>query len=288
MKTYFVLTLILVCFLIFSSEVLASNSNKLKINGTVISSEVLYGHIYNEDEVNPYLLIVRVDEILKGEIDSKYILVNYYWRLKDDYTVATTKFSKWELQLYKQKSCDSSIGKLQFVMFGRDQPSGMMPRFNRTWGIPSEKLPFDETLPCYRLKRDEFSPVKSSIIANAKMPETDTEYYVLEKTRWINFPAAPLEFGLLRNGNLFLQNKSEKQIESYKLGCVTEDKDNHLKTVVEISEVKYKIKPKGEKWSINSIGTDEYLTEFKTCYDKNAKLSVIEVHFDDNFVWRND
>jgi len=287
MKRYFVLALILACLAVFHSELSAANSTKLKINGTVVADEELYHHIYNSDEVNPYLLIVRVDEVLKGEIDSKYIFVNYYWRLKDDYTVDPAKFSKWELQLYKEKSCSSSIRKLQFVLFGADKPSGMMPRFSRTWGIPFEKLPFDETLPCYKLKRDEFSPVKESIISETNLPKNDTEYYVLEKERWVNFPAAPLEIGLLRNGNLFLQNKSEKRINSYKLGCVTED-NNRLSIVKEFAENKDKITPEEGKFTVNSIGSDEYMEQLKTCYDQSAKLSVTEVHFDDNSVWRND
>lgn len=288
MKPYVVLALILACLAVFHTQISAANSDTLKINGTVVADEELYGHIYNSDEVHPYLLIVRIDEVLKGEIDSKYILVNYYWRLKDSYTVDTTKFSKWELQLYKQKSCNSSIRKLQFVMFGRDEPTGMMPRFSRTLGIAVEKLPFDETLPCYRLKRDEFLPVKSSIIDGAKMPESDMEYYVLEKNRWINAPATPLKFGLLRNGNLYLQNKSNKQIDGYKLGCVSEDKDNDLKTVAEISEVKDTLKPEQGIFITNSIGSDEYMEQLKTCYDKNAKLSVVEVLFEDSSIWRKE
>ena len=287
MKIKLILTLLFT--VIFCFETSASNSSKLLLNGTVVAEEAFYGHIYDSDKVHPYLLIVRIDEVFKGEINSKYILVNYYWRLKDDVRVEGAKYSQWKFQLYREKSCNSSIGKLQFVMFGRlGEITGMMPRFKRSQGITVEEIPFDESLPCYRLKRDGFSPVRSSRITEIKAPETDTEYYVLENERWLNFPETPLEIGLMPGGELYLRNSSEKQINGFRLACVSENKGGRLNIAAEMPDVTYKLKSKEKKWSINSTGSDDYMRELKTCYDKNAKLSVVRVNFDDGSVWQKN
>lgn len=283
MKAYFVLTLILAALFSFSGKTFAQN--KTELIGTVIAKQALYGHIYDDEEIIPRLLIVRVDQKIKGEIASKYVLLNYYWRLKDEQTPYDGSFAtQWHFSVTKEKNCSSALADIQFVIFGQND-TGIMPRFFRTQGIDFEPLPFNEKLPCYKLKRDDFYRLGFKADEN-KFSSKDTEFYVLEKERWINTKNSPLEISLLPRGGFALKNISEKNISEFQFGCLIGKSSGDFNVLESFPTEKTDLKPQIQIFSINSIGTNQYMEQLKICHDKNAMFGVIKIKFNDGSVWQ--
>ncbi len=103
-----IIIFVLAFILVFNAEI--SASNKLEIVGTIVGQEELYGHIYDGSAITPRLLIVRVDQKIKGEIKAKYILVNYQWRLDDKITpFGNSQATQWNFALTKEKKCSFTL-----------------------------------------------------------------------------------------------------------------------------------------------------------------------------------
>jgi hypothetical protein len=119
----------------------SKNSKKITIEGTVVARERLYGHIYDGERIDPKLLVVRVDKTISGNTGARHILVDYQWRPDDGDTPYDGEYpSRWTFKLSAEKICETSLERIQFVEFGRDEITGILPRFNRSWDLRPEVL----------------------------------------------------------------------------------------------------------------------------------------------------
>lgn len=276
---------LLLCLFIDSRVADASSpkGSDLKLVGTVVAVEELYGHIYSSEKINTSYLIVRVDRIIKGQENSRYILISYKWRLKDKLDPFSKRATQWELNLTKTKGCPKMLRELQYVEFGLEgTTTGIMPRFRRTWGVEFELLPFDIPLPCYESRYDKISQTETSKPAQDYVPVTDTSFFVLEEERWVNLTETPLKISLLGGGDFIFTNISTKHILGYRLGCVS----SNGKVINGIDETKVNLKPNEGAFTTNSTGTSEQMEELYICHQSRAKLAVIEVRFEDDSVWK--
>ncbi len=279
---------LLMTFVFINNLNVIAQGGKTEIVGTVVGKDRIYGHIYDSNAVNKRLLIVRVDEKLKEKVDSKYVLVKYIWHLKDEKTPYNNEnATQWKFILTREKDCDSTLEKLQFSYFSTgNKITGMFPQIDRTWGIDFENLPFEKTLPCYKLESKNLSQIETFTTDSNKIPRTDKESFVLKDSILINPSQTPLEIGIFRNGLFVFTNTSDKTISNYTFGCVAEkdgkiivtDEINSEET--ELSEKSSVIFPKG------SGGTINYTEQIKSCYDKKSKLAIIKVSFQDKSIWQ--
>lgn len=126
---WFKIFLILIILCINFSTAVAQDK-RIEIVGTVVGKDRFFGHIYDSNTVNKRLLIVRIDEKLKGKIDSKYILIKHFWRLKDEKTpYRDNQATQWKFILTRKNGCDSTLEKLQFAYFNIDEKiTGIYPQ----------------------------------------------------------------------------------------------------------------------------------------------------------------
>lgn len=101
----------------------ASNpkGSNLKLAGTIVAVENLFGHIYSSDKINTSYLIVRVDRMINGQERSHYIHVSYKWRLKDKLDPLSQRATQWEFELTKAPGCAKTLKELQYVEFGTEE-----------------------------------------------------------------------------------------------------------------------------------------------------------------------
>jgi hypothetical protein len=266
---------------------MSQDSVKLNVQGTIVASEKQFGHIYDEEEINSSLYIVRVGDEAKGHVSSRFILVKHKWRLKDDLIRLDSKYSQWKFGLVKDTTCNSSIKEIQFVWFGNTKkPSGMMPRFRRSSFLNAGQIPFIPKLPCYLFRPEKSEPVISSVITSESAAKTDMEAFVLETDRWINIIGSPIRIGLSGAGMLTFTNITRTPVSSFWLACVDDLMLTKNRPPEKVRELKTSL-PAGSSTptTFNSIGTDDYMQEMKTCHDKGLKLGIGSVTFSDNTVW---
>ncbi len=277
-------TFALLCFLLGGevSHASKAKSSELRVAGTIVAVENLYGHIYSSEDINSSFLIVRVDRVIKGHVTSPYILVNYKWRLKDKDNPFGQKADKWEFDLTSSNACSRTLHDLQFVEFELDgKTTGIMPRFRRTSSDEFELIPFDISLPCYESRYDSISRIATP---NARLDElyaSDITFFVLEKVRWINLAGTPLRISLIGHGDFEFTNTSKQGIAAYRFGCV----DSNGSVLKKLDEKKVSIQPGNGITSSNSDGTSDQMEEIYICHQSEAKLSVVGVRFEDGSVW---
>lgn len=262
------------------------DSKKLEIEGTVIARERLYGHIYDGEEINPMLLVIRVDKVINGKINKEQLLVNYQWRLDDKGTPLDDHFaSKWNFRLTKKTFCDRTLHDIQFVEWSDNGTvTGILPRFDRARAVSSAFIDFRERLPCYELKRGNFALRADGRNQSIVMPESARDFFVLDEDLWTNAPGSPLEIRLHTNGNPFLQNVSAREIDGYALGCVRKE-DNGFATSKSFPFAKERFPVGSASMSGASDGTNDFMELFKTCRDLKSMVSVIKVVFPNGDTW---
>jgi hypothetical protein len=262
------------------------NTKRLEIEGTVVARERLFGHIYDDREVNPRLLVVRVDKVIKGKINNPHILVNYQWRLYDKGTPLEDQFaSKWNFRLTEKKFCDSVLRDIQMVEWGpKGTITGILPRFERAWALPSVFIDLGERLPCYELKRGNFALQADGRNPGIVMPTRDKDFFVLDEDLWTNAPDSPLEIRLQANSTPFLQNVSGREIDGYTLGCVRKISDGFATS--KFFPVTKDHFPVGSATRSSwSDGTNDFMEQFKICRDLKSMVSVSRVLFSNGDTW---
>ena len=264
----------------------ASNpkDSDLELAGTIVAVENLFEHIYSSEKINTSYLIVRVDRIIKGQQDSHYILVSYNWRLKDKLDPFSKHATQWRFNLTRRKDCAKTLRELQYVGFGFEgkETSGIMPRFRRTWGVEFEPLPFDVSLPCYESRYDKILKIETPKPTQDNIPVTDTNFFVLEKDRWINLSESPLKISLLGSSGFIFANVSIKRTLGYRLGCV----NSNGEVVNRMDETEVNLNPNERLFSFSRGGTSPQMDELYICHQSGAKLAVVEVRFDDGSIWK--
>ena len=262
------------------------NTKRLEIEGTVIARERLYGHIYDGEEINPRLLVVRVDKVIRGKINKEQILVNYQWRLDDKGTPLEDQFAgKWNFRLTEKKFCDRTLHDIQFVEWGhKGTITGILPRFDRAWALPQVFVDLRERLPCYKLKRGNFALQADGRNQRIVIPTSGKDFFVLDEDLWANAPDSPLEIGLHASGNPFLQNVSGREIDGYALGCVRKE-NNEFATSKFFPVTKDHFHVGSTAMSGASDGTNDFMGFFKTCRDLKSMVSVTRVLFPNGDTW---
>ena len=100
---------------------------------------------------------------------------------------------------------------------------------------------------------------------------------------WVfNFPKTPLEIRADGQRTYNLENKSKAKIKSYRLGCVRESTKKNVILVYRLASEEIEIAP-GETWGIMGFHCNRDRTD---CERKSARLTVIEVDFQDGTLWR--
>ena len=100
---------------------------------------------------------------------------------------------------------------------------------------------------------------------------------------WVfNSPKAPLEIRADGQRTYNLENKSKAKIKSYRLGCVRESTKKNVILVYRLASEEIEIAP-GETWGIMGFHCNRDRTD---CERKSARLTVIEVDFQDGTLWR--
>jgi len=258
------------------------NAKQLEVKGTIVAREKSYGHIYQDDEIQTSLLIVRLENIVKGEEKSKYILVSYKWQLKDEVNPEfENQTTSWSFLLSPKKSCKSALRDLQFTFFGGQKISGIQPRFLRNIGSENEPLPFDTKLPCYESRATKVQKI-------VKFPETQNSAenyrpsFVIEDGLWIDHPQTPLKvfFGGIEE----FTNTSNKSISEFGLGCVI-NPNNDFQVIKSFPVEMRGLNPNQTIFTTESTGTSASMDKLFTCFEMKAKLAAISVKFADNSVW---
>jgi hypothetical protein len=99
---------------------------------------------------------------------------------------------------------------------------------------------------------------------------------------WVfNFPQAPLEIAADGDKEYALKSKAKVATKSYRLGCVRESAKANVIIYRMVPEVT-KIEP-GEAWGVMFF---HHNLDRMDCERRTARLSVIEVNFEDGTQWR--
>jgi hypothetical protein len=156
---------------------------------------------------------------------------------------------------------------------------GVEPRFLK---MPDVRLPdfkFDSVLPCYRLKRGNFS-FAGTLPAAGRYKPNDSSQFFTEKEFWKNYEGSPVQINILGGGRtVFVNNVSDRTVASYVTACVAnEEKPYKFSDIVEENG---NLSPQTGSFSSNSDGTNSLRNRFGICYRKNAHLAVIKVSFED-------
>jgi hypothetical protein len=274
-----------VVFLVSACFAQTKNSKKITIEGTVVARERLYGHIYDSESVVPQLLVVRVDKAIFGNIGARHILVDYQWRLDDKNTPYDGVYaSRWTFKLSAEKICETSLERIQFVEFGRNEITGILPRFDRSWNLRPEPLDLKQQLPCYKLKRGNFSLISWGKDEAIRMPPATKDFFVIEDDLWINVPGAPLALELRTNGTPLLRNISDVDVTDHALGCVRKTAGGFAVSKAFPAE-KSLIHPGPGILITSSDGTNDFMTPFKVCRDLGSVLAVVKVRLAGGHVW---
>jgi hypothetical protein len=272
-------------FLVSACFAQSKNSKKLTIEGTVVARERLYGHIYDGEKIEPKLLVVRVDKTISGNTGARHILVDYQWRMDDKDTPYDGEYpSRWTFKLSAEKICETSLERIQFVEFGRDEITGILPRFNRSWDLRPEPLDLKVQLPCYKLKRGNFSLIAWGKDEGIRMPSASKDFFVIEDDLWINLPGAPLALELRTNGIPLLRNISDEDVTDHSFGCVRKTAAGFTVSKAFPAE-KSLIHPGPGILITNSNGTNDLMTPFKICRDLGSVLTVVKVGLAGGGVW---
>jgi len=251
----------------------------LEVMGKIVAFELSYGHNYSIDktqEVPRKYLVARVDEIIKGDKKSKYILVSFAVNKGE---VNFYDKNSWNFKLSKRSSCNTTLRKLQYVFFGSEKVSGIQPRLLRTVGYEDEILPLDSTLPCYdtNLKKMEENNLSTPVSKGS-----EKESYVLEVSLWLNLPEFPMT--IFFGGIDEFTNKTNKTISEFNLGCVTNENNQiQLKQIFEVKKIK--ISPSKESFEVNNASLAPSMDKLYICYQMKAKLTAVRVKFEDNSIW---
>lgn len=278
-------SIIFIGLLISTCFAQSKNSKKITIEGTVVASERLYGHIYDSEKIVPRLLVVRVDKTIFGNIGTRHILVDYQWRLDDKDTPYDGEYaSRWTFKLSAEKICETSLERIQFVEFGRNEITGILPRFDRSWDLRPEPLDLKQQLPCYKLKRGNFSLIAWGKDEAIRMPSATKDFFVIEDDLWINLPGAPLVLELRTNGTPLLRNISDVDVTDHALGCVHKTARGFAVSKAFPAE-KSLIHPGLGILITNSNGTNDFMTPFKICRDVGSVLAVVKVGLAGGRVW---
>ncbi len=275
-RCFLLLLLFLFCLPV---PALAKNSKRLETLGTVIAYDRLFGHIYDSSEINNRFFLIRIDKVARGSIDSEYLLVNYFWRLDDKNTpIDRRELAQWDFSLTKDDSCKQSMREAELVSY---TDGGVEPRFLKMPGVKLADFPFDRALPCYRLKRGNFSFVQAF---PADGPN-DSDQFFLQRDIWKNYPDAPVQINISGGGRtVAINNISDKTVTSYLTACVG-NKKTLAYTFSDITQEKEKLPPRTASFDSNSDGTNSLKNRFGACYGKNAHLAVIKVFFEDGSAW---
>ncbi len=273
------LLLILFCLPV---PALAKNSKRLETLATVIAHGRLFGHIYDSAKINDRLLLIRIDKVARGSIDSQYLLVNYLWRLDDKNTpIDRRELTQWNFSLTKDDSCKHSMREAEIVSY---TDGSLEPRFLKMPGVKLAGFPFDHALPCYQLKRGNFSFVQA-FPAAGQNGLNDPDQFFLEKDIWKNYPDAPVQINISGGGRtVAINNISDNTVTSYLTACVG-NVETLLYKFSDIIEEKEKLPARTASFDSNSDGTNSLKNRFGTCYRKNAHLAVIKVFFADGSAW---
>jgi hypothetical protein len=260
----------------------AKNSKRLETLGTVIGYERLFGHIYDSAQINDRLLLIRIDKVARGSIDSQYLLVNYFWRLEDKNTpIDRRELTQWNFSLTKDDSCKRSMREAEVVSY---TDGGVEPRFLKMPGVKLTDFKFDAALPCYQLKRGGFSFVQTFPAAGHDNLNNSDQFF-LEKDIWKNYRDAPVQINVSGGGGtVAINNVSGNTVVSYLTACV-ENEETLAYKFSGIVEEKEKLPPGIASFNSNSDGTNSLKNRFGACYRKNAHLTVIKVFFEDGSAW---
>lgn len=149
----FLLIIFLFCNLIQAQKV----SSRIKLSGTVVAFEQSPWHISKLTSVEKSeVMIVRVNKVIKGKEQSKYIKVIYRY-LSEKNALPEKVFSsdnEWNFALTRNSSCDNSIAKTYPKSQRNDVIAGddsamiyLVPTGSHDKNILTEQI-----LPCYSLK----------------------------------------------------------------------------------------------------------------------------------------
>src|SRR5258707_394043 len=120
-KTLAVCILVTLCLVANSKFTGAANAKKsnVRLVGTVVAVEGLFGHIYSDKQVVYSLLIVRVDRVIEGHEDARYILVHHKWRLRGHESDTVDRHvTQWEFRLTKLNKTVGTLRDIQFAESG--------------------------------------------------------------------------------------------------------------------------------------------------------------------------
>lgn len=261
------------------SSAFAKNSKRLETTATVVAYERLSGHIYDSSKVDPRFLLVKIDSVVKGNIDSEFALIKYLWRLDDKNTPTDQEYlSQWNFTLSRDNSCSQPLR----TIYSYD---GVEPRFDRILGDQAGLPQFEQKLPCYILKRGNFKHVRSTPVKTDVEGLTDKDFFLLEKNRWKNQEDAPVKFQVVggrRSVSIF--NMSNKPIEGYKTACI---KNTAPSTFSNTEEVKENLSPGAGRIKRDPFRTtsDDLRIRFETCVKQDAYLGIVEAAFSNGSTW---
>jgi hypothetical protein len=156
--------LVVVLLIVFASPIARAGGEScgkqdLVITGVVVGYDQLIqlANITSAPQVN--VLVVRIEERIKGREESRYIKV-IYEHLSGEATLPSEIFdgkNRWSFKLGRQTSCDSSLQALESASGKTEDGTEVsVPRLKRTPGAEAENIPADAMLPCYKLSPRDF------------------------------------------------------------------------------------------------------------------------------------
>jgi hypothetical protein len=140
---------------------------KEKFVGTVIAYHQLLPLICITAAPCRTILIVRIDKPDKNKTETHFIQVDYQYNGSNEsnggfpYSLVEGK-RQWRFELTMDSICDAQIEEATVM---KDEKAGKDTNVaNPVWrliaGAENEKIPYGETLPCYRLKSGDYKPYK--------------------------------------------------------------------------------------------------------------------------------
>lgn len=135
---------------------------QLKITGKVVAYDPSTSLISLTSAPKLEILVVRIEERVKGREESRYVKV-LYKHMENNPTLPERVFdgkSLWSFALRREPSCDGPMKALPSLRSHTGDGSDMpLPRLKRTLGAESEKITDETNLPCYSLRSSDLRPV---------------------------------------------------------------------------------------------------------------------------------
>lgn len=105
-----------------------------------------------------------------------------------------------------------------------------------------------------------------------------------DNSLYYNYKTSPLQIKYFSSSNIFLENKSKKEIIGYKFGCV-KVANGKARIIKSFPLIDLNLEPDANRLEIVSHGNISQYSFVQHCNTLNSRISIAQVYFTDKSNW---